>query len=157
MIRPSQIAHVLKFLNVENPAPILKQGRKWVALPAASDYCLDAERVQFLTEQREEEWRQIEDYVSYAGCRMSFLANALDDTSCEDCGRCANCDPKRDIELVNGPLDILDHAAPQLGAGGKIGYDATATSLHIGNLVQILTQRRLQLAQRIILAVAVGV
>lgn len=39
---------------------------------------------------------------------------------------CANCDPKRDIELVNGPLDILDHAAPQLGAGGKIGYDATA-------------------------------
>ncbi len=38
---------------------------------------------------------------------------------------CANADPGRDIELVNGPLDILDHAAPRLGAGCKIGFDAT--------------------------------
>jgi len=36
-----------------------------------------------------------------------------------------NCDFRRDIEVVNGPLDILDHAAPRLGAGGKIGFDAT--------------------------------
>ncbi len=33
----------------------------------------------------------------------------------------------RDVELVHGPLDILDHAAPHLGAGGKIGIDATRT------------------------------
>ncbi len=39
---------------------------------------------------------------------------------------CAHCDPGRDIELVHGPLDILDHAAPHLGAGMKIGFDATA-------------------------------
>lgn len=39
---------------------------------------------------------------------------------------CANVDPGRDIEIVNGPLDILDHAAPRLGAGHKIGFDATA-------------------------------
>lgn len=39
---------------------------------------------------------------------------------------CANCDPGRDIEIVNGPLDILDHASPRLGAGHKIGIDATA-------------------------------
>jgi 4-hydroxy-3-polyprenylbenzoate decarboxylase len=38
----------------------------------------------------------------------------------------ANCDPGRDLEIVNGPLDILDHAAPRLGAGHKIGFDATA-------------------------------
>lgn len=38
---------------------------------------------------------------------------------------CANCDPGRDVELVNGPLDILDHAAPRLGAGHKMGFDAT--------------------------------
>lgn len=37
----------------------------------------------------------------------------------------ANADPGRDLELVNGPLDILDHAAPRLGAGTKIGLDAT--------------------------------
>jgi 4-hydroxy-3-polyprenylbenzoate decarboxylase len=38
---------------------------------------------------------------------------------------CANCDPGRDIEIVNGPVDILDHSAPRLGAGHKIGFDAT--------------------------------
>lgn len=37
----------------------------------------------------------------------------------------ANVDPARDIEIVNGPLDILDHAASRLGSGGKIGFDAT--------------------------------
>jgi 3-polyprenyl-4-hydroxybenzoate decarboxylase len=35
------------------------------------------------------------------------------------------CTPARDTELVRGPIDILDHAAPFLGAGGKIGLDAT--------------------------------
>jgi 4-hydroxy-3-polyprenylbenzoate decarboxylase len=37
----------------------------------------------------------------------------------------ANVDPKRDIMLVDGPLDILDHAAPYEGAGSKMGIDAT--------------------------------
>ncbi len=32
----------------------------------------------------------------------------------------------RDVEQTVGPLDILDHAAASLGAGGKIGFDATA-------------------------------
>jgi 4-hydroxy-3-polyprenylbenzoate decarboxylase len=35
------------------------------------------------------------------------------------------CDFGRDVESVHGPLDILDHAAAQLGAGGKFGFDAT--------------------------------
>jgi 4-hydroxy-3-polyprenylbenzoate decarboxylase len=37
----------------------------------------------------------------------------------------ANCDPERDSELVHGPVDILDHASPEKGAGSKIGFDAT--------------------------------
>ena len=37
----------------------------------------------------------------------------------------ANCDPHRDMEIVHGPVDILDHAAPEHGAGSKIGFDAT--------------------------------
>lgn len=40
-----------------------------------------------------------------------------------------HCIPARDAELVRGPLDILDHAAPFLGAGGKIGFDATRKHL----------------------------
>jgi 4-hydroxy-3-polyprenylbenzoate decarboxylase len=38
---------------------------------------------------------------------------------------CDHCVFDRDVEIVNGPLDILDHAAPRLGAGHKIGFDAT--------------------------------
>ncbi len=38
---------------------------------------------------------------------------------------CANIDPGRDMEMISGPLDILDHAAPRLGAGHKLGIDAT--------------------------------
>jgi len=38
----------------------------------------------------------------------------------------ANCDPERDTEMVHGPVDILDHASPELGAGSKMGFDATA-------------------------------
>lgn len=36
-----------------------------------------------------------------------------------------NCKPSRDIEKVWGALDILDHAAPRLGSGMKLGFDAT--------------------------------
>lgn len=41
----------------------------------------------------------------------------------EACARL--CRPERDMETVNGPLDILDHAAPRLGAGTKLGFDCT--------------------------------
>jgi 4-hydroxy-3-polyprenylbenzoate decarboxylase len=34
-------------------------------------------------------------------------------------------DPRRDTVLVDGPVDVLDHAAPVLGYGSKIGIDAT--------------------------------
>ena len=37
----------------------------------------------------------------------------------------ANWDPRRDTMIVDGPMDILDHAAPFCGAGGKMGIDAT--------------------------------
>ncbi len=41
----------------------------------------------------------------------------------EACAR--HCRPLHDVEIVRGPLDILDHAAPRLGAGSKIGFDCT--------------------------------
>jgi 4-hydroxy-3-polyprenylbenzoate decarboxylase len=38
----------------------------------------------------------------------------------------SNVDPKRDVTIVEGPVDVLDHAAPLMGAGSKMGIDATA-------------------------------
>jgi 4-hydroxy-3-polyprenylbenzoate decarboxylase len=37
----------------------------------------------------------------------------------------ANVDPRRDSCIVDGPVDALDHAAPHLCAGSKMGLDAT--------------------------------
>ena len=34
-------------------------------------------------------------------------------------------DPKRDTVFVEGPVDVLDHAAPALAYGSKVGIDAT--------------------------------
>lgn len=36
-----------------------------------------------------------------------------------------NIDPQRDIEFVQGPVDILDHASRLFGYGSKMGIDAT--------------------------------
>ena len=38
----------------------------------------------------------------------------------------SNVDAKRDVTIVEGPVDVLDHAAPLIGAGSKMGIDATA-------------------------------
>jgi 4-hydroxy-3-polyprenylbenzoate decarboxylase len=37
----------------------------------------------------------------------------------------ADTDPQRDTLLTRGPADVLDHATPSVGAGGKLGFDAT--------------------------------
>jgi 4-hydroxy-3-polyprenylbenzoate decarboxylase len=40
--------------------------------------------------------------------------------------RVGNClDARRDVVIVDGPLDVLDHASPAWGWGGKMGLDAT--------------------------------
>lgn len=36
-----------------------------------------------------------------------------------------NIDPLRDVQLVKGPVDSLNHAAPGVGLGSKMGIDAT--------------------------------
>jgi len=36
-----------------------------------------------------------------------------------------NTDPLRDVEIVKGVVDILDHSTLEHGWGGKIGFDAT--------------------------------
>ena len=36
-----------------------------------------------------------------------------------------NIDPARDVQIVKGPVDSLNHAAPQVGFGSKMGIDAT--------------------------------
>jgi 4-hydroxy-3-polyprenylbenzoate decarboxylase len=44
-----------------------------------------------------------------------------------------NVDWKRDVMLSEGPVDVLDHSAPQPLWGGKIGIDATTKSTEEGH------------------------
>ncbi len=67
---------------------------------------------------------------------------------------CANVDWRRDTVIVDGPVDILDHAAPYEGAGSKIGIDATRKiagegqvrdyppMLHMSEKIEALVSRR---------------
>jgi ATP-dependent DNA helicase RecQ len=88
-LRKGQIEKVLKFLSVDHPAPVLKQGSKWMRTPVP--YAMDRERIQRLTGQRAKEWQEVQEYLDTPECLMRFLARALDDPDPQPCGKCARC------------------------------------------------------------------
>ncbi len=88
-IRRGQIDKVLKLISVENPAPVYKLGSKWFRTPV--QFSMDRDRIERLTQQREIEWREIQDYIDSDSCLMTYLRNALDDSHTVDCGCCAVC------------------------------------------------------------------
>lgn len=88
-LRSGQIEQVLKFLSVENPAPVIKSGSQWQRAPVP--YSMDHDKIERLTEQRETEWDEVRRYVAEEGCLMEFLARALDDEDPQPCGKCARC------------------------------------------------------------------
>ncbi|MBU0912765.1 MAG: RecQ family ATP-dependent DNA helicase [Gammaproteobacteria bacterium] len=88
-LRQSQIEKVLKLLSVENPAPVIKIGSLWRRTTVA--YRMDHARMRHLTEQREQEWQQVQSYLAERGCKMNYLRTALDDLYPEPCGKCSSC------------------------------------------------------------------
>ena len=79
----------LKFLAVQNPSPIVKDGGRWLRTPV--NWQMDHERIARLTRQREAEWQELRDYIAHTGCMMEFLARRLDDPEPQACGKCAGC------------------------------------------------------------------
>ncbi|MFZ4440780.1 MAG: RecQ family ATP-dependent DNA helicase [Syntrophales bacterium] len=88
-LRHGQIEKVLKFLSVDNPAPVLKDGSKWVRTPV--EYQMNHEQILRLTHQKELEWQEIQNYLDSKECLMVFLARALDDETVKSCGKCSRC------------------------------------------------------------------
>lgn len=121
----SQIEHVLKYLNVQNPAPIIKDGSKWYRLP--NHFELDHERIAYLTSLRELEWNELQAYAREKGCLMIFLRKALDDNTDEPCGKCANCVGKELVstQVKEGTIQAanryLKHAYLPIEPRKKIG------------------------------------
>ena len=88
-LRMGQIEKALKFLSVDNPAPVVKEGSTWMRTPVP--YQMDHERIQHLTGQREQEWHEVQSYIDASDCKMLFLARTLDDPEPRACGRCTSC------------------------------------------------------------------
>jgi len=92
------IEKVLKFLSVEDPSPIYKDGSTYTR--TAIDYELPHDRIQRLSTIKAGEWQQLQNYHQSTNCLMHFLADALDDEFATNCGKCANCAPQEKLEVT---------------------------------------------------------
>ena len=82
----STIEKVLKLLSVENPAPVIKEKSKYYR--TVNPFKVDRGRINFLTDQRITEWKEMQDYVNHKECLMKFLRKSLDDIDSSDCNNC---------------------------------------------------------------------
>lgn len=141
-LRHGQIEKVLKLLSVENPAPVIKIGSQWrrTAVP----YAMDHARIAHLTGQREQEWAQVQAYVSEPGCKMVYLRNALDDVDAASCGKCASClgrpvvDVTVDALLAHRAASFLKQAEMVIKPKVQVSANAFVEYGFRGNLPQHL-------------------
>jgi len=110
-VRHGKIGQALKYLSVERPSPVFKDGRLWKR--AAVPYSMSRETIERLTTLREREWRQVREYIDTDACRMTFLRTALDDPDDRPCGKCENCreSPPVSVEI---PHEVAIDAAAYL-------------------------------------------
>ena len=139
-----QIEKTIKFLSVETPAPVVKQGSRWYTTPI--EYEMDREAIERLCALRRDEQREMQDYMQTSECLMQFLARALDDPSAGPCSRCSNCAGEPllletiDADLANEAAMFLrrshqsikprklwpKNAFPEYGFSGRISPDLMA-------------------------------
>lgn len=137
-----KIEQALKFLNVETPSPVIKDGSQWRRTPVR--YAMDHEKIRRLTGKREEEWKELKRYIHCDTCLMAFLEEALDDPEAKPCGKCANC---RQAPLFPGEAGqelairagyFLKHAEMPLKTKVRIPSGAFETYQLRGNLPEEL-------------------
>lgn len=103
-VRYGKLEQALRYLSLENPAPVEKLDRKWQATKTAAFYHVNEAKIEQITATRYAEQQQMRDYMSHTECLMSFLQNALDDTDIQPCGKCANCKPINALPTTANPL-----------------------------------------------------
>lgn len=86
-VRRTRLELLLKVLDVEGAVERVSGG--WVATGQGWTY--DAQRYERVIATREAEAAAMLSYQRHSGCRMRFLAEALDDPWAADCGRCDRC------------------------------------------------------------------
>ncbi len=137
-----QIEKVLKLLSVENPAPVIKDGSRWVRTPV--HYQMDHARIAHLTGQREQEWAKVQAYLVNDGCKMTFLRCSLDDFDPDTCGKCSSCigqpviNQPVDSELAHRAATFLKHAEMVIAPKAQVAANAFVEYGFRGNLPQSL-------------------
>ncbi|EKN5143457.1 TPA: RecQ family ATP-dependent DNA helicase [Yersinia enterocolitica] len=141
-LRYGQIEKVLKLLSVENPAPVIKDGNRWVRTPVR--YQMDHVRIAHLTGQRVQEWQEVLAYLADTGCTMTFLRRALDDLDPTPCGKCASCLGQPIIEQIIDPAlahragTFLKHTEMTISPNIQVAANAFLEYGFRGNLPQNL-------------------
>lgn len=141
-LRKGQIEKVLKLLSVENPSPVFKDGTGWSRTPVP--YRMDQDRIENLTQQREQEWQEIQDYIDTDDCKMVFLARALDDPQPLPCGCCTSCVGQPVVpetfsqDVAIRATQFLRHAEFLLTTKKQVSSDAFVQYGFKGNLPQAL-------------------
>lgn len=139
-LRHGQIEKVLKLLSVENPAPVIKEGSRWLRTPIR--YQMDHARIAHLTGQRVQEWQEVQSYIQGAGCKMTFLRRALDDHDPTPCGKCATCLEQAVIDVAVEPALVhragtfLKHAEMVIKPNVQVAANAFEEYGFRGNLPQ---------------------
>ena len=141
-LRHGQIEKVLKLLSVDNPAPVIKVGSQWRRTPVP--YAMDHARIAHLTGQREQEWAEVQAYLTENNCKMTYLRRALDDLDSTPCGKCASCLGQPVVnQAVNPPLvhqaaTYLKHAEMVIQPKAQVAANAFTEYGFRGNLSQNL-------------------
>ncbi len=137
-MKDDDIDKTLKYLSVENPAPVAREYGRWKRNPVR--FQMNHSLIQRLTRQREIEWRELQEYIDSDTCLMAYLRNALDDPETEDCGSCAVClkwnDIRRSVDrnLVISAFSFLHHSEMPLRPRGYVPVGALQSYNIVGNL-----------------------
>jgi len=127
-MKKGHLDKVIRYLSIQNPAPIFKEGPKWFR--TATHFQMDTSKIEFLTNQRKSEFAQVQEYVHSKQCLMSFLREALNDNNIIECGRCENCNPDGALDKNSShknaikASDFLKHHAMPIEARKQFSKDA---------------------------------
>lgn len=97
-LRRKKLNAVMKFLLLEDPAPVAKIDSRYYLTPSAYSYETDRSRLEGITALRRREQDEMQRYMKHEGCLMQFLQDALDDPHAAPCGKCMNCAPQEALD-----------------------------------------------------------
>lgn len=131
-----KINQALKLLSLESPAPVVKQGAKWVLTSAPLNQSF-WDRAERLTQLRYQEHQQMKEYVQLSfGEHMRFLIHALDgDTTHIQQPQLPPLSEQINQELAKKAADFLRRSSlpieprKQFPAGGLVGYGVTGGNI----------------------------